>query len=91
MFSRLLVLFTRRVHFKFAEPWLKDVGQRPMNIDGNGYQVRTNWGPGMAAGQIGMAADFRVEDIVPDKNGKITIQITATGPNDAALQAIEIE
>jgi hypothetical protein len=79
------------VHLKFAELWLTEAGKRPMNIDVNGLRVRENWDPATAAGQINAAADVRVEDITPDKNGEIIICITATGENDAILQGIEIE
>ena len=79
------------VHLKFAELWLKEAGQRPMNIEINGRPVRENWDPAQAAGQTGMAADIRAEDITPNKDGKITIHISATGANDAILQGIEIE
>lgn len=79
------------VHLKFAELWLKDLQQRPMNIIVNGHIVRSHWDPAQAAGQVGMAADIRVEDVTPDKNNLITIHISATGNNDAILQGIEIE
>jgi hypothetical protein len=38
-----------------------------------------------------MAADFRIDNITPDKNGCIVIGLCATGVNDAILQAVEIE
>jgi hypothetical protein len=79
------------VHLKFAELWLKEPGQRPMDIEINGRRVWTSWGPATAAGRLGMAADIRVEDITPDKDGTIKLRITAVGPNDAILQGIEIE
>ncbi len=79
------------VHLKFAELWLKEAGQRPMNIEINGCRVRTNWDPAAAAGQVGMAADFRVPNVTPDAAGHITIRLTAAGSNDAILQGIEIE
>ena len=79
------------VHLKFAELWLKELGQRPMSIEVNGRVVHNNWDPAKAAGQIGMAADIRTENITPDKHNQITIQVTATGANDAILQGIEIE
>jgi len=79
------------VHLKFAELWLSELGQRPMNIEINGRRVRENWDPGAAAGQVGMAADIRAEGVTPDNSGKITIRVTAVGANDAILQGIEIE
>ncbi|MBM3241976.1 hypothetical protein FJZ31_37370 [Candidatus Poribacteria bacterium] len=79
------------VHLKFAELWLSEPGKRPMNIAINGQCVWKYWDPATAAGQIGMAADIRVEDITPDKDGHITIKISAAGANDAILQGIEIE
>lgn len=79
------------VHLKFAELWLGEAGKRPMNIDVGGRRVRENWDPGTAAGQVGMAADIRAEDMTPDRNGMIAIRVTAAGPNEAFLQAIEIE
>jgi hypothetical protein len=79
------------VHLKFAELWLPEVGKRPMNISVNGRLARAAWDPGAAAGRTGMAADFRVDNVAPDKDGRILIQLHATGDNDAILQAIEIE
>ena len=79
------------VHLKFAELWQKQGGKRPMNIDINGRRVWENWDPATAAEKIDTAFDLRVENITPDKSGKITIQVTATGSSDAILQALEIE
>ena len=79
------------VHLKFAELWLKESGQRPMRIEVNGAAVRENWDPATAAGQTGMAADIRAEDIAPDNQNKITVRVIALGANDAVLQGIEIE
>ncbi len=79
------------VHLKFAELWLKEPGHRPMDIEINGRMVREKWDPATAAGQVNMAADFRVEDVTPDVNGRITITLTATGANAAILQGIEVE
>jgi hypothetical protein len=79
------------VHLKFAELWLKELGQRPMNIEVNGRRIRESWDPSKAAGQVGMAADILARDITPDKDGKITIRVTAVGTNDAILQGLEVE
>jgi hypothetical protein len=79
------------VHLKFAELWLKELGQRPLNIEINGRRVRESWDPASAAGRVGMAADIREEDVAPDKHGHIIINVSATGNNEAILQAIEIE
>ena len=79
------------VHLKFAELWIKDLGQRPMDIEINGKDFRKGWDPSQAAGKPGMAADLRAEDVTPGKDGKIHIRVVATGGNDAILQAIEIE
>lgn len=81
------------VHLKFAELWMKegDLGMRPMNIEVNGRRVWENWDPATAAGRTRAAADLRVEDVVPDKDGRIVIQANGTGAEDAILQAIEIE
>jgi len=79
------------VHLKFAELWLKEAGRRPMDIEVNGRVVWKSWDPATAAGRLGMAADVRVEDIAPDKDGRITIRLKAVGENDAILQGIEIE
>ena len=78
------------VHLKFAELWLRN-GKRQMNIEVNGLRVRENWDPREAAGSFGMAADIRVENIVPDHDGHINFSVTASGPNDAIIQGIEIE
>ncbi len=79
------------IHLKFAELWLNETGQRPMNIEINGRRVRENWDPASAAGQTGMAVDLRFEDISPGGDGKVSIRLQATGSNDAILQGIEIE
>jgi hypothetical protein len=79
------------VHLKFAELWLKELGQRPLNIEINGHRVREFWDPATAAGKVGMAADIRQEDVAPDKQGHITIDVSAAGREEAILQAIEIE
>jgi hypothetical protein len=79
------------VHLKFAELWLKEVRKRPMNIDINGRRFWENFDPSAQAGELGMSADIRAEDIVPDQHGKITIVVSAAGGNDAILQGIEIE
>jgi hypothetical protein len=79
------------VHLKFAELWLEKVGMRPMNIDINGRRFWKNWDPSVQAGRLGMSADIRAEDIVPDKHGKINVKVSATGANEAILQGIEIE
>jgi hypothetical protein len=60
------------VHLKFAELWLKEPGQRPMNIEINGQLRWQGWDPATATGQMGMAADLRTEDIAPDKDGYIS-------------------
>ena len=62
-----------------------------MNIEINGRRLWTNWDPLTAAGQAGMAANIRAEDITPDRDGFIQLRISSAGPNDAILQGIEIE
>lgn len=79
------------VHLKFAELWLPRPGERPMDITVNGQPVRKSWDPATAAGSVGMAADIRVDNVTPGKDGHIVIGLDATGANDAILQAIEIE
>lgn len=79
------------VHLKFAELWLTRTGERPMDIAINGRLVQKSWDPAAATGCIGMAADLRIENITPDKDGHIVIGLRAMGANDATLQAIEIE
>jgi hypothetical protein len=79
------------VHLKFAELWLTEAGKRPMRIIVNGRVVRDEWDPAEAAGQIGMSADIRTENVAPDKDGRIAIAVEARGANDAILQGIEIE
>jgi hypothetical protein len=79
------------VHLKFAELWLAKPGQRPMDIEVNNRLIWKSWDPATAAGRMGMAADIRVEDITPGKDGRITICVRAAGANDAILQGIEIE
>jgi hypothetical protein len=79
------------VHLKFAELWQKEPGKRPMHIDINGQRYWQSWDPAAAAGCVGMAMDLRAENIVPDKDGKITLVITAAGENEAILQGLEID
>jgi hypothetical protein len=62
-----------------------------MNIEINGNMIRQNWDPATAVGQVNTAADIRVENVVPDQNGKITIIVAALAENDAILQSIELE
>ncbi len=45
----------------------------------------------VGAGELAMAADVRVEDVTPDKDGKIRIAISAAGAVDAMVQGIAIE
>ena len=66
------------VHLKFAELWLKTVGDRPMDIAINGRLLRKAWDPAAAAGCLAMAADLRVDDVTPDKDGHIVISLRAT-------------
>jgi len=79
------------VHLKFAELWLKEPGQRPMDITINDRLVWKTWDPAAATGQMSMAADVRTEDVTPDKDGDITIHLKALGPNPAILQGLEVE
>ena len=67
------------VHLKFAELWLKQPGERPMDIAINGRLVRKSWDPAAAAGSVAMAADLRMENITPDREGHIVIGLRATG------------
>lgn len=78
------------VHLKFAEMWLKEEGQRPLNIYLNKRLVRGKWDPAHAVGHVCMAADLRFEGISP-VDQHISIRIDAVGENPAVLQAIEIE
>ncbi len=79
------------VHLKFAELWFAKAGDRPMDITINGRLVRKSWDPASAAGRTGMAADIRIENISPDKDGHIVIGLRGTSGKVAILQAIEIE
>ncbi|MBI2300423.1 MAG: hypothetical protein HYU66_16030 [Armatimonadetes bacterium] len=79
------------VHLKFAELWLPEPGRRPMTILVNGRRVREAWDPATAAGQVGMAADFRVDDTAPNQHGHIVVEVRAAGPEDAILQGLELE
>jgi hypothetical protein len=79
------------VHLKFAELWLKERGKRPMDIEVAGRTIWKSWDPATAAEKPGMAADLRVDDVTPDRAGRITIRISAAGDEEAILQAIEIE
>ncbi len=79
------------VQLKLAELWLTEAGKRPMNITIGGRLVRESWDLAQAAGQLAMAADFRVDDVAPDKDGRIRIVLDAVGENEAILQGIEIE
>jgi len=74
------------VHLKFAELWLKETGQRTDEHRHKRLPGARELDPGAAAGQTGMAADFRVANVTPDGSGKITIRLSAVGSNDAILQ-----
>jgi hypothetical protein len=79
------------VHLKFAELWLDEAGKRPMDIEINGQRARQRWDPASAAGECGMAADVRVEDVTPNAAGQIIIRVSAVGTKEAILQGIELE
>lgn len=79
------------VHLKFAELWLSEPGQRPMDIQINGRLFWKGWDPARAAGRVGMAADLRAEDITPDQEGAIVVTVTAAGAHEAIVQGLEIE
>jgi hypothetical protein len=79
------------VHLKFAELWLEEPGQRPMDILINGRVMWAYWDPHLAAGEVGMALDLRALNITPDRTGTITICVRAVGEHDAILQGIEME
>jgi len=79
------------VHLKFAELWQSRPGERPMAIAVNGRLVQKSWDPATTAGRIGMATDLRIDNITPDKEGRIIIDLHATGMSDAIIQGIEIE
>lgn len=79
------------VHLKFAELWLDAPGQRLMDIRVNGRLVRSAWDPCTAAGEPAMAQDLRFANITPDRDGHLTITVTAVGEQAAILQGIEIE
>jgi hypothetical protein len=79
------------VHLKFAELWLAEPGQRPMDIEINGRPVWRSWDPGTEAGQTDMACDLREPGVAPDAQGSITIRVRAVGGNDAIVQGIEVE
>jgi hypothetical protein len=79
------------VHLKFAELWVPTIELRPMDIAINGRLVRKSWDPAAAAGSIYTAADLRFDNITPDSEGHILIDLRAVGARDAILQAIEIE
>ena len=57
----------------------------------NGSTQKHSWDPASAAGISDMAVDLRINNITPNSAGQIEIRVEATGPNDAILQAIEIE
>lgn len=76
---------------KFAELWLTDVGQRPMDIEINRHPVWQGVDPATAVGECGMAIDLRTANVTPDKDGRIAIRVRAAGRNDAILQGIEAE
>jgi hypothetical protein len=79
------------IQLKFAELWLDKSGARPMDISVNGRVVKRGWDPAKAAGELAMATGIRVEDVAPGRDGCISVSVTATGGNDAIIQAIEIQ
>ncbi len=76
---------------KFAEMWLEEAGQRPLDIEVNGRVFYTAFDPFTAAGGKCQSIDIRAEDLTPDSSGRITIRVKAAGANEAILQGIEIE
>lgn len=79
------------MQLKFAELWLAEPGQRPMNISINGRLWWKDWDPAMAAGRVGRAAELRAEAVSPGSTGWIEVELRATGKNDAILQGLEID
>lgn len=73
------------VHLKLAELWLSEPGQRPMEVRINGRAVTPFPGP------PGMALDLRADEVTPDGDGRLSIELRATGNHDALLQGLEIE
>jgi hypothetical protein len=78
------------VHLKFAELWLQEPGQRPMDIEINGNPIQKSWDPAAFVGCTGMAIDLRAENITPDADDRIALVIRAAGEHDAILQAVEL-
>jgi hypothetical protein len=66
------------------------ISKRPIHIDVHGRRYWEASDPGTAPGCNGMVMDFRAENIVPDKDDKITVVITAAGENEAILQELDI-
>jgi hypothetical protein len=73
----------KSVVLKFAELWLPEAKQRPMDIQINGQRVWEAWDAALAAGQQAMAADVRVDHIAPDATGHIVIHVSACGDEEA--------
>ena len=67
------------VHLKFAELWLGQPGQRPMDIEINGRIIWKRWDPAAAANRIGRAAEIRAEDVTPDRDGKVAQAVMLDG------------
>ena len=45
---------------------------------------------GVREALVWATADIRQENVTPDKDGRITVRVTAVGANDAIIQAIEV-
>lgn len=76
---------------KFAEMWLEEPGQRPMDIEVNGRVFYNAFDPFTTAGGKCQSIDIRAEDLTPDNSGRITVRVKAAGANDVILQGIEIK
>lgn len=79
------------VRMKFAEMWLEQAGERPMDIEVNGRVFYSSFDPLQAAGGKNRSIDIRAEDVTPNSHGQITVTIRAKGAQPAMLQAIALE
>ncbi|HJT24420.1 MAG TPA: malectin domain-containing carbohydrate-binding protein, partial [bacterium] len=79
-----------QVTLKFAEVFWNSPGQRVFNVSINGAQVLTNFDIAADAGGANQADDKQFNNITPDGNGRIVVQLGPASVDNAKLSAIEI-
>jgi hypothetical protein len=79
-----------QVTLKFAEIFWSGPGQRVFNASINGTQVLGNFDIAADAGGVNRADDKVFNNMTPDGNGQITVQLGPAGVDNAKLSAIQV-